>query len=283
MVESVRLRLFLAGLWLLGAPLAAQAPKPVVTSAPPQGAGLMVTPTRLILDSRKRSAELSLFNAGADTATYRLGLVRVEMDEQGQFRELPLNQEPGRVHPQDLIRFAPKEVTMGPREWQTVRVQVHKPADLPPGEYRVNLSFRVVPTPEANDPDGPAPSGIAIRLTPIWGVTVPLIVRHGDTAAQVALEAPVLDPEAKTLTVRVTRTGNQSVYGDLRATFVPDSGPEQLVAAVQAVAVYPPNAGRIFKMPLGPGPWWGGSPAGAWSSPTGPPLGKAERLSGSVS
>jgi hypothetical protein len=233
-------------------PLPAQpGPGPAAPGAP----ALEVLPTRLVLDGRKRNAEVSLFNLGGSPQTFRIAFIHMEMDDQGQMRELPLEQELGKVHPQDLIRFAPREVTLGPKEWQTVRVQVRKPPDLPTGEYRVNLVFQEVPPPPPADlPDEASTKAehISIQLIPIWGLSIPVIVRQGETSAQVAIVDPVLDPPGQTLSFRVTRSGNQSVYGNIKATFVAASGRRETVAEADAVAVYTPNAGRTFKLPLRP-------------------------------
>jgi hypothetical protein len=42
------------------------------------------------------------------------------------------------------------------------------------------------------------------------------------------------------------------VYGNIKATFVAASGRRETVAEADAVAVYTPNAGRTFKLPLRP-------------------------------
>jgi len=212
--------------------------------------GLTVNPTRVVLDGRRRNAELKLANLGSAPETYRISLIHLEMDDQGQFRETPLETAPGQVHPQDLIRYSPREVTLGPNEMQTVRVEVRKPADLPAGEYRINLVFRVVPPPNPDPPPVNGSKNLSVQLTAIWGLAVPLIVRQGDTAAQVALVDPVLDAANHKLSFRITRSGNQSVYGTVTATFKPRSGPERTIAQLRSVAIYTESAGRAFSLPL---------------------------------
>jgi hypothetical protein len=157
------------------------------------------------------------------------------------------------VHPQDLIRFSPREVTVRPNVWQTVRIQVRKPPDLPQGEYRINLVIRAVPPPV--DPDAEPEAGqrqLSVKLTPALGLSLPVIVRHGDTCARIAIVEPELDPAGAKLRFRVNRTGDQSVYGNLTVTFAPRSGPEETLAFVPGQAIYANNACRIFNLPLRP-------------------------------
>lgn len=226
--------------------LPAQAPPP----SPTVGVGdLLVAPTRVVFDNRKRSAELNLSNIGATRATYRVSLIRMEMDEMGTFKERPL--DPGTEGLLSLFRFSPREVTLEAQESQTVRVQVRKPAELPVGEYRLHMVFRAVPP---ASPLTPAPTeaqkGISIRLTPIYGIAIPLIVRHGETSAKVTIADPSLGEARRSLRFRLERSGNQSIYGDLRATILPANGSPEVLTEATGLAIYMPNTHRIVTLPL---------------------------------
>lgn len=53
------------------------------------GAGdITVTPTRIMLEGRTRSATISLANTGARKATYRLAIVNMRMTENGGFERI---------------------------------------------------------------------------------------------------------------------------------------------------------------------------------------------------
>lgn len=221
------------------------------TPPPPSAGGagdLLVAPTRVVFEERKRSAELNLSNIGQARATFRITLVRMEMDETGGIKELPF--DPGTENLRSLFRFSPRQVTLDRRESQTVRIQVRKPAQLPDGEYRLHMVFRAVPPdPPAPQTTAEAPKGIAIKLTPIYGIAIPLIVRHGKTSASVSMTEPTLDAKNGVLRFRLNRAGNQSVYGDLKATLLAPSGPKVLAEA-SGLAVYTPNTGRTVALPL---------------------------------
>lgn len=228
--------------------LPAQGPPPPAVG----GAGdLLVAPTRVVFEGRKRSTEVNLSNIGQDRATYRISLARMDMDEAGGFKERPL--DPGSENLQSLFRFSPREVTLEPQESQTVRIQVRKPAELAAGEYRLHMVFRAVPpAPDpASIPSAPA-KGLSIKLTPIYGLAIPLIIRHGETSAQVSIAEPVLDVAGRTLRFRLNRSGNQSVYGDLKAVLLPAKGASETLAEAAGLAVYTPNASRTVTMTLAP-------------------------------
>ena len=221
------------------------------TPAPPLASGpgdLLVAPTRVVFEGRKRSTEVNLSNIGQVRATYRVSLVRMEMDENGAFKELPF--DPGTENLKSLFRFSPREVTLEPQESQTVRIQVRKPAELAAGEYRLHMVFRAVPPTQEAALHEAAPKGISIKLTPVYGIAIPLIIRHGETAATVSILDPAFDEAANTLRFRLERSGNQSVYGDLQASLLPTHGAPIKLAEAGGLAVYTPNASRRVALPL---------------------------------
>ncbi len=239
----------------------AQAPPPAVPEPAPQSPGLgdlLVAPTRLVFEGRKRAAELNLSNIGTSRSTYRISLVRMEMDERGGIREVPFDrQTPESLRA--LFRYSPREVTLEARESQTIRIQVRKPAELQTGEYRLHMLFRAVPPgPETASPTprSATPKGLSIRLTPLYGLAIPVILRHGETSAQVSLADLSLDASRQHLRLSVERLGNQSVYGDLQVTLLPPSGAHQVLAEANGLAVYVPNARRHLDLPL-PKDWKG--------------------------
>jgi hypothetical protein len=226
-----------------------------------QGAGdLLVNPTRIVFEGRKRAAELNLSNVGLAKGVYRVTLVRMEMTETGGFHQLPTERVPGQVAPEDLVRFSPREVTLDPQESQTVRLQLRKPADLPPGEYRIHMAFQSVPpVPEAQAPaEAGSGKGLSIKLTPVFGLAIPIIIRQGETAATASLADLAYDSTRREIHFTLQRQGNQSVYGDLKATFKPASGKEEEISEANGVAVYTPNPLRrmVLSAPIkakGPG------------------------------
>ncbi len=212
---------------------------------------LLVTPTRLVFEGNRRSLEVGLVNTGQDPATYRISLENRVMTRLGSFEPAPAeaSAEPFAA---SMLRFYPRQIELAPGESQTVRVQLRKPAGLAAGEYRAHLSFRSIPrvTP-ASAPD----DGISINLIPVYGVSIPVIVRQGSTAAEVRVGAlrlvrlPSGDP---VMQIVLVRTGNRSVYGDLAVTLTTADGEKHELAHHAGIAVYVPNAEREMRLPWAP-------------------------------
>ncbi|UUZ64178.1 molecular chaperone [Polaromonas sp. P1-6] len=232
----------------------------MLLAASPASADLMLYPTRIMFDKNQRAAQLELINNGQESATYRISVVNRRMSETGEFSAVdsPL---PGEQFSDALLRYSPRQVVLAPGAGQTVRISLRKPSDLPAGEYRSHLQFDRVP--EASgasslDAQGPklAAGEVGVQLKALIGVSIPVIVRHGETAANVTLAGlELLKPkagQAATLAVVLQRSGNRSVYGDLGAMFTPQGGAVQEVGKAGGVAVYTPNALRRVKLELQP-------------------------------
>lgn len=234
---------------------------PLAQAQAPGAGDLLVAPTRIVLEGRQRTAEVTLVNKGSASATYRISFVQLRMDETGGTKEIDSSAAlPGELLAEPLIRYSPRQVTLEPNVAQTVRMQLRKPADLAPGEYRSHLLFRAIPPvePAVGNTEGTEPQKeLSIKLTPIYGVSIPVIVRHGETSAKVGLESPDLLPASSPegtpgLRLRMTRTGSQSVHGNFTVTFLPAAGKPVVVGLANGVAVYTPNAVRLVVVPLRP-------------------------------
>jgi hypothetical protein len=221
--------------------------------------GFRVTPTRVVLEEKLKSAELTIINTGATTTTFRISLARMRMAEDGGICEVT-DALPGEAFADSLIRFSPRQVELEPGASQTVRIQVRKPVALGPGEYRSHLVFRALPaTPDPGVLDARPPSpAVRIALQPVYGVAVPVIVRHGECHAQVKLSDLTLVAATKNVSPRLVltlaRTGNRSAYGDITVTQILPGGSARVVGRVRGLAVYVPNPIRLVAVPLDLGP-----------------------------
>lgn len=226
------------------------------TSAQAQGSGdLVVAPTRIVFEGRTRSAQLGLVNKGSGTATYRISVINMRMSEDGQLTEIA-EPEPGQKFSERLFRYSPRQVTLEPGASQAVRLLLRKPKDLEPGEYRSHLMMRAVPDEGAQSVERPAPEGggLSVTLIPLFGIAIPVIVRHGDveygaTISGMEYVAAKETGQLSSLRFNIGRTGNRSSFGDLTVT-VDDGGDEVVLAQVMRLAVYTPNTNRNVEMPL---------------------------------
>jgi hypothetical protein len=138
----------------------------------------------------------------------------------------------------DMLIFAPRRVTLVPREPQSIRVAAHPPKGLPDGEYRVHLLFRAIPpaTPVTQAADAPA-KGVSFKLTPVYGVTIPVIVRLGNLSVEAAISDVRLEQRdgKPMVALELSRSGSRSTFGEVR---VLKAGVKDPIALSRAVAVY---------------------------------------------
>jgi hypothetical protein len=223
------------------------------TAALAQGS-LSLVPQRVVLEENKFSEQINLINTGTETADYLINLIHLRMKEDGSFEEISL-EAAGDVTAQPLVRYFPRAVTLAPKEAQVIRIQRINQATPPVGEYRSHLYVRIVPktTPLGTTPTIPEPRNIGVQLTPVFGVSIPVIVRVGVTNVDVSLEElqiQQIDASSCALTFRMNRSGNRSVFGDFTVTHLAPDGRSTEVGIVKGLAVYTPNLYRRVSIPL---------------------------------
>lgn len=233
-----RSRLFLA---LAAAPLA--------LAATPLNAGvgdLLVAPTRIILDGR-RGAEIILNNIGDDVATYRVTVELRRMKPDGTLETVtaPNARESAA---EAMILYAPRKVTLPPNQPQSIRINARAPEGLPDGEYRAHLLFRAIP--DARPATAAKPTeGVSFQLTPVYGVTIPVIVRLGalSATAGIANVAKANEGGKPVIGLDLSRMGDRSTFGEVR---VRKAGVADPIAFAGGIAIYTEVAKRHVTIPI---------------------------------
>jgi len=244
-----------AGLWLAILTLGLTTALSGIAVA--QGAGdLVVTPTRVVFENRTRSAQVTLANRGSATATFRISLIDMVMNETGQMSEIPATEAQSAT---SLVRYAPRQIDIAPGAHQVVRLSLRKPASLADGEYRSHMFFHALPPESAGrsvtDETDLANNELRIQLIPIYGVTIPVIVRQGTLALRADITDTVHLPTSgdlpERLQITLNRDGEISAFGDLLATYQPPDGSAEIVVGqINRLAVYTPNTKRKVVMIL---------------------------------
>ena len=214
---------------------------------------LLVAPTRVVLDG-PRGTEVFLNNVGQMPATYRISLELKRMLPSGQLEEIaPDKANPRETATLGMITYAPRRVTLAPNQPQAIRIGVRPPADLPDGEYRAHMLFRAIPEAAAPTPTGEPVKGVSISLKPVYGVTIPIIIRKGElklATASISDARIVRDPEEGTqFAFTLSRDGERSTYGRIRVT---KAGAAKPIYEARGIAVYPELASRTVSLPVEP-------------------------------
>lgn len=222
-----------------------------MTLALPARAGvgdLLVAPTRIVLDGRGGS-EIILNNIGEEAATYRISVELRRMLPDGRLEEVKDPTATDKVA-QEMIVFNPRRVTLAPNQPQSIRIAARAPQGLADGEYRVHLLFRAIPKPKpVTGTPADAPKGLSFAITPIYGVTIPVIVRLGQLQVQAGIANVRLDQQdgKKAVSLELTRSGQRSTYGEVR---VLKAGNKEPIAIQRAVAVYTELGSRKLNIPI---------------------------------
>ncbi|HEY1144301.1 MAG TPA: molecular chaperone [Sphingomicrobium sp.] len=222
---------------------------PLLLIAPGAQAGvgdLLVAPTRIVLNGG-RGTEIVLSNIGSEVATYRISVELRRMTPDGMLHDVDAPNDEEKLA-ESMIAYAPRRVTLAPREPQTIRISARAPAGLPDGEYRVHLLFRAVPPPTPIE----APKdvkGISFALTPIYGVTIPVIARFGNLEAKAGISGVHLVREQgkPAISVELSRAGERSTFGEVR---VMKAGIKDPIAVQRGVAIYTEVGKRSLTIPL---------------------------------
>jgi P pilus assembly chaperone PapD len=215
---------------------------------------LLVTPRRVVFEGNKQIEEITLANTGQDSAYYSISFLQYHMTEDGSFEEIT-EPKTGQKFADPVLRYFPRSIELAPGESQVVRMQLRRLPNMEEGEYRSHLYFRAVPDerPLGGEDMRTDTTSIGIRLTPIFGISIPVIVRIGDLSASLSISGLALektDDNRFTLKTELNREGTQSVYGDLTADYVLPGAEPVNVGLVRGIAVYTPNTLRRFSMPL---------------------------------
>jgi hypothetical protein len=151
----------------------------------------------------------------------------------------------------DMIVYAPRRVTLPPRQPQTIRIAARAPAGLKDGEYRVHMMFRAVPPPQAPAATPADFKGIGFALTPVYGVTIPVIVRLGNLSATsgIASVGKVVADGRPAVQLALTRAGSRSTFGEVR---VIKAGLQTPLAVQRGIAVYTELDQRTVTVPIDP-------------------------------
>lgn len=232
-----------AGAALLAAPFAT-----LSASAQQGGAGdLLVAPTRIVLDGR-RGAEVILNNIGSEPATYRISVEFRRMVRSGGLDEV--EQPTARDElTRDMIVYAPRRITLPPNQPQTIRIAARPPQGLPDGEYRVHMLFRAIPPARPVTAAAAPAKGLSFALIPVYGVTIPVIVRLGNLSVKAGIANVRLGEVEgrRSVDLDLSRSGDRSTYGEIR---VFKDGYKDPIAVQKAVAVYTELDSRTVSVPI---------------------------------
>jgi len=214
---------------------------------------LLIYPKRVSFEGSARTQQISLSNTGKDTARYVISFIQIRMKEDGKFEQIT-QPDSGQYFSDKHVRIFPRAVTLAPNEGQVIKIQVSQSNKLLAGEYRSHLYFRAVNIEKPlGDSIKKETTGVSVKIVPVFGFSIPVIIRIGDNDTKVSLSDLKVEKEdsaSSVLKLQFHRTGNMSVYGDISVQHISDGGKITQVAHVKGISVYSPNKRRDIKIDL---------------------------------
>lgn len=254
-------------------PAHAQQAAPAELAAPPSVAvNLNITPKRLILDRGTRSGTVYIFNQGNAPATFDISLVERVMLPSGEIKALAEAKTEPQLQPivgklasaQSLLVATPRRVTLAPGKGQTIRIRAGAPADTST-ELRSHLTVTTVPPRDAGVTAEQAQAGaggqLSFRITSVFGLSIPVIVRPGPVDARGTIENMQLSyadisPDGIAKAVRtpvmrfdLRRVGANSLFGNVEVKGTRGKDRSALGLA-RGIGVYPEIGTRTIQIPL---------------------------------
>ncbi len=221
-----------------------------------ESAGLMLFPTRFVLDASERNVAVDIVNKGDARGAYRIELIDMKMPENAAIRQL----EEGETDPYSLRKFArisPRRAVLKPDDVQKVRILIRRPRDLADGEYRSHLKVTLTEDNLDRAEHEDATDNISIQIKSRLAFTIPIIVRQGETFYRVSIEEAKVyyaktdsAKEAPMLDILFGHRGNRSSMGDIKVTHVDPKGIRTIVNFHPGVAIYRTANRRRIRVPL---------------------------------
>jgi P pilus assembly chaperone PapD len=212
-------------------------------------ANMLISPTRVAINDRERSAQVILINTGNETKSFRLGWSQKKALPTGGYQNLNEQQSANFPIASSMLRFSPKQVTLGPGGRQTVKLGARRSKGLANGEYRSHLQFTALPPPNTAD----AAEQTSIRLRPMVSYTIPVILRQGALDYKVAINAMdvkqliVQGKSRYELFVSASRSGTSSTFGRFRAYWTPNNENKEIEAGLLNGVHFFPETSEFYK------------------------------------
>ena len=203
---------------------------------------LMILPIRVVFEGNKQKEELYLANRGKDTASYAITFIQKNMNENGSFVNLEKT-DSSQMSAEPYLRIFPRSVKLAPGEAQVISLQYRRKPDMAAGEYRSHLYFRPDKsyTPLSVEKPENDPTTTSFQITALFGISIAIIIRTGEVNVSASLSDLKLDNREKAiqnLTLTINRTGNISLYGDIKIQYFPVNGKSYQIGTTGGVGVY---------------------------------------------
>lgn len=216
-------------------------------------AALLISPLQVVIEGRERSANIVLVNTSSHEVTYRMMWEQlIQVQDKGGYI---IDEDTESTHLQDIAIYTPRQITLKPREKQTIRVAIRRPADLAVGEYKSHLKFRIIDDGKSQVEFGSASPGqneVRIGARVLASYSVPVIYRVGEQDVSVNILDPSfsINPRSGKMMIElpVERSGTHGILGVIQVYHKPNGGSEELISTLGNSSLYPEITRRKFTL-----------------------------------
>jgi len=220
-------------------------------------ADMLISPTRVLIDDTNRSASMVLRNSSTGSRTYRLSWEDKRAKNNGGYTDVT-EDEDWPFSARNMLRFSPRQITVGPGENQTVRFGWRPPADLPSGEYRSHILLQVIPDisePTAAMDMDTQQEGVGVQVFMQMSFSIPVVVRHNTDTPQISIQeikpVPLREGERLGLELTFNRSGVASSYGRVLVEMqLDDESAVELIGEYGELSIWPEVENRKITIPL---------------------------------
>ena len=252
-----------------GSPAAA-APSAEAPALPVNG-NLNITPKRLTFNRGERSHTVYIYNQGTAPAVFDISMIDRVMLPSGEIESVTDAQKDPKLAPlvsqiqsaKGMLIATPRRATLAPGKGQTIRIMLTA-APAGAAEYRSHLTVTTVPPRNIGVTAEEAAAAqqsnrLSFSVTPLFGVSIPIIVRSGapdvrGAISNVRLSYADLSPDGvapprrtPVLSFALQRTGANSLFGNVEVRSRNGKG---LIGLARGVGVYTEIGERMMQIPL---------------------------------
>ncbi|MFK7892708.1 MAG: molecular chaperone [Granulosicoccus sp.] len=207
-------------------------------------AEMLISPTRVMVDEEIRSTTMTLRNTSGGPRTYRLSWEDKRATETGSYTAVADDEDWPSA--KELIRFSPRQITVGPGENQTVRFSFRPPSDLPFGEYRSHLLLKVIPDisePTSTLGGSGLGENVGVQVAMQMSFSIPIVARYNTDLPTVSIDdvkaVPLTSGDGIRLAVTFNREGIASSYGNVKVEMQRDSNSEvELIGKYDQLSIF---------------------------------------------
>jgi hypothetical protein len=238
----------------------------------PANGNLNITPKRLTFNRGERSHTVYIYNQGTSPAVFDISMVDRVMLPSGEIESVADAEKDPKLaalvsnveSAKDMLIATPRRATLAPGKGQTIRIMITAPPASGAAEYRSHLTVTTVPPRDIGVTAEEAAAAqqsnrLSFSVTPLFGVSIPVIVRSGapdvrGAISNVRLNYADLSPDGvapprrtPVLSFALQRTGANSLFGNVEVRSKSGKG---LIGLARGVGVYPEIGERMMQIPL---------------------------------